>query len=438
MIMTYLLYYTLTGIAYLISISVIWSLSFILLSPKLKTLKSLLLVSWVLVIIVACLVGYLFEHLFFDNLVVIRLSSYTFLHLIIFVVLLKSTLFKTLPGPSIKQIEPEDTKYWTLDTGSKIAYWHYKATGKKKPNPIVYIHGGPGAHVRNIDRAFFKTFTNDGYDVLLYDQAGGGFSDYININDYSMDRFIDDLESIRININAGKMILVGQSFGARICSHYAATYADNVESIIYAGAAGLKEKSIKQDTEENKKLKQSKIEFASSDKDSFKPHFKELIRFAFSIIMCKIGGERIVNQFLSQKEITEYSTRMIPDAISRAYHKKYQDQVPNITSGGINLIVNVLMHNNYDKISVGLINELSSSDIPVLILRSAYDYVPWEDTKYYREVFINHYMIYIPESGHIAWSINKEDTFNSIRDFVNGNTKNLNCYTGDTNPLYER
>ncbi len=434
--MSYLIYFAIAGFTYLTILSVLWSICFISLSRFIKKLYLLIIISLIPSIVLILYVGSILENLILSDVDTTMLLPFIVIYLFVFALILKSTLFKKLPGPIIKQVLPENTKYWNLETGSNIAYWFYAAKEKKKDYPIVYVHGGPGAHARNIDREYFESLSNEGYDVYLYDQSGGGFSDYLNITEYSMDRFIEDLECIRKNINADKIILVGQSFGARICSYYAATYKERVESIIYTGPAGLQSTTLRNNIKNEKELKNSDIEFASSEIDEFKPSFQEIIRFSFSIIMCKLGGEIIVDQIISQKEITEYYTRMIPEAIGRAYHKKYTHLVPNITSGGINVFVNVLMHNSYKKISSNMIKTLSTSDIPVLILRSAYDYVSWTDTRYYKDVFKNHYLVYIPESGHIAWSVNKKDTMNSMINFINGNTNKLICYNEDKNPLF--
>lgn len=434
--MSYIIYYLVTGAMYFLSLSIIFSISFLFLSKFFTNLKTLLLFIGLVNLIILTTIGISFQIIFLDSVEIVRLL-YIIPYAIGFILLLKKTLFNELPGPIIKQIMPENTKYWSLDSGSRIAYWNYQATKSKKKYPIIYVHGGPGAHVRNMDRTFFKEFTKEGYDVYLYDQPGGGFSDYLDITEYSMTRFVNDLDSIRRIIKTEKVILVGQSFGARICSMYALEYEEHVEQIIYVGAAGLKKKSIKDNIKDKKQFEKSEIIFANTKDTEFKPTLKEGIRFVFSILMCKLGGHKIVSQFITQKEITEYGTRMIPDAIARAYHIKYKDKVPTITSGGINTIVNVLMHNDYDKISNKLISQLKGSKIKVLILRSSYDYVPWEDTKHYKEIFINHSLVHIEESGHIAWSINEKVTFDSILHFLKGEASKLELYTKDSNPILE-
>ena len=416
---------------------VIWSMLFIMLSRMLQKMNVLLVISFVLTIILALFVTRRIGILLSEQsliLPILIVSSNTLLHIMI----LRFTLFYPLPGPIFEKVIPENTNYIKLRSGSDIAYWHYKATKDESKPPIIYVHGGPGAHTRNIDRAFLSSFAEEGYDVLCYDQSGGGFSGYLTITEYSMERCIKDLEELRLWLNVDRIILIGQSFGARICSYYAAKYENHVESIIFTGPAGLTSSNIIKDIKSKKQLRKMNIEFATSEDTKFKPTIKETVRFAFTILTAKIGGPVIAEQITSQKEITEYATRMIPDAIARAYHKKYKDLVPTITSGGINVLVNVVLNNNYDKINMTMLPKLSNSSIPVLILRSAYDYVSWEDQKFYKTIFRNHYLVYIPESGHVAWSVNKEATYYAITHFMNQRYDSLECYKGETNPLIER
>jgi hypothetical protein len=68
-----------------------------------------------------------------------------------------------------------DTRYWILPTGSTIAYTLLPGRGVKRPYPIIYLHGGPGGPVSgNVGE--LSAFAEDGYDVYLYDQIGGGLS----------------------------------------------------------------------------------------------------------------------------------------------------------------------------------------------------------------------------------------------------------------------
>ncbi len=108
------------------------------------------------------------------------------------------------------------TQYWDLPTGSRIAYYHLAANkdaaDSSKP-AIVYLHGGPGGSVASEDVAFFSQFAQLGYNTYLYDQAGGGRSDFLPVKEYSNQRNIDDLAAILNKIPQEKVVLVGHSYG---------------------------------------------------------------------------------------------------------------------------------------------------------------------------------------------------------------------------------
>ena len=89
----------------------------------------------------------------------------------------------------------ESTKYWDLSTGSRIAYTLVSGIESKKTCPIIYLHGGPGGPIYNSNIASLSLLSDDGYDVYLYDQIGGGHSGRLdNIDDYTADRHKSDLK----------------------------------------------------------------------------------------------------------------------------------------------------------------------------------------------------------------------------------------------------
>jgi pimeloyl-ACP methyl ester carboxylesterase len=134
-----------------------------------------------------------------------------------------------------------NTRYWKLPTGSRIAYWEYdSASGiEVRSVPIVCLHGGPGFYASPMDETFCKQFSADGFRVYLFDQAGSGASDYLAIGDYSLARSIADLEAIRKEIGASKMILIGHSWGSTLAANYMAQYPEHVEKVVFHSPAPI-------------------------------------------------------------------------------------------------------------------------------------------------------------------------------------------------------
>jgi proline iminopeptidase len=134
----------------------------------------------------------------------------------------------------------DNLKYWTLPTGSKIAYTLLIAKGEKKPFPIVYLHGGPGGFISDRTIASLKPLSEDGYDVYLYDQIGSGHSDrLVNIEEYTVERHLKDLEAIVKEIGAPKVVLIGQSWGALLATLFVSDNSEKVGKLILTGAGPI-------------------------------------------------------------------------------------------------------------------------------------------------------------------------------------------------------
>lgn len=130
----------------------------------------------------------------------------------------------------------ENTKYWELPTGSKIAYSEFDPPPgvRVRPEAVVYLHGGPGARQALFDQETYGGLSAQGFSVFLFDQAGSGLSDFLpHVRDYTMRRSVQDLEAVRERIGAGKMILIGHSWGSTLAASYMAKYPDRVAKVVF-------------------------------------------------------------------------------------------------------------------------------------------------------------------------------------------------------------
>jgi proline iminopeptidase len=128
-----------------------------------------------------------------------------------------------------------NTQYWQLPTGSRIAYSEYDppAGVAPKPEPIVFLHGGPGMRVGPWDHTFFSPLTVYGFRLYLFDQAGSGLSDFLpKVREYTIGRAVEDLEAVRQQIGSDRMILIGHSWGSILAASYMAKYAKHVAKVV--------------------------------------------------------------------------------------------------------------------------------------------------------------------------------------------------------------
>ncbi|MFF7791193.1 alpha/beta fold hydrolase [Streptomyces sp. NPDC007991] len=107
------------------------------------------------------------------------------------------------------------TQHWSLTTGSRVAVYHYAPANPdtRHPVPLVYLHGGPVRGIAVQDHRFLRLLARQGYDVYAYEQAGGGRSDLLAMDQYTISRSVRDLAAFIDRLNKGKADVLGFSSG---------------------------------------------------------------------------------------------------------------------------------------------------------------------------------------------------------------------------------
>lgn len=149
-------------------------------------------------------------------------------------------VFEPMDVEYVEMTPSEDTRFWDLPTGSRIAYWLTPAPERTRPSPIIFLHGGPGAPGALSLGEVGKVLAAEGYDVYNYHQVGAGLSSRLaDVSKYTVGRHVDDLEAIREVIGAPRMILVGGSWGGTLAAHYMAAHPGRVEKAVFASPGSI-------------------------------------------------------------------------------------------------------------------------------------------------------------------------------------------------------
>ncbi|GHJ28401.1 hypothetical protein TPA0910_28340 [Streptomyces hygroscopicus subsp. sporocinereus] len=134
---------------------------------------------------------------------------------------------------------PPGVRFWDLPTGSRIAYVHTPATGRARPTPVIFLHGGPGTPGEGVHTGG-RELAADGFDVYSYDQLGAGRSTRLrDVTGYTVARQVADLEAIRRTLGADRMILVGQSWGGSLTAQYLAAHGEHVAKAVFTSPGAL-------------------------------------------------------------------------------------------------------------------------------------------------------------------------------------------------------
>ncbi|MFE0255474.1 alpha/beta fold hydrolase [Streptomyces sp. NPDC059010] len=110
------------------------------------------------------------------------------------------------------------TQHWSLDTGSRVAVYHYPPakSAARHPVPLVYLNGGPVRGISLLDHRFLRLLARQGHDVYAYEQAGGGRSELLPMDQYTISRSVRDLGAVIRRLDKGKADVLGFSSGGAV------------------------------------------------------------------------------------------------------------------------------------------------------------------------------------------------------------------------------
>lgn len=290
-------------------------------------------------------------------------------------------------APEISGVEPRpraETAYWELPTGSRIAYSLFHAQGDRRRNPVFYLHGGLGRAVLDTDIDFFRQFAQAGFDVYLYDLVGTGLSDRLpDVREYAIERHVLDLEAIREQIRADRLILVAHAEGSEVAVRYMTEHRDRVERVVFYSPT-----SMWNDQDYFEYVGRTAAGIASPDA---MPGVRQLVALTLGLY-----SPRTAAAYVSQEEMTAWSER-------------YTDEGRMVCTGDKTLAPDPQApgYNPY----VGLVGDVSDDRppdprarlgevfVPTILLRGECDYVDWDVVQQYWETVPNLRAFYLQGAG---------------------------------------
>ncbi|KAL3684315.1 hypothetical protein R1sor_002337 [Riccia sorocarpa] len=119
-------------------------------------------------------------------------------------------------------------------------YW--EESGNAKGEPVVFLHGGPGAGTSGSNRRFFDP---DWYRIILFDQRGAGKSTpHACVEENTTWDLVSDIEKIREQLLIEKWKVFGGSWGSTLALTYAQAHPDRVTGLVLRGVFLLRKKEL--------------------------------------------------------------------------------------------------------------------------------------------------------------------------------------------------
>lgn len=134
------------------------------------------------------------------------------------------------PADLFPELSPYQTGLLPLPGGHSL-YW--EQSGNPRGQPVVFLHGGPGAGAGPVHRRFFDPAH---WRIVVYDQRGSGRSRPLGeLTDNTTPHLVEDIETLRHHLRIERWMVFGGSWGSTLALSYAQAHPGAVASLVLRG-----------------------------------------------------------------------------------------------------------------------------------------------------------------------------------------------------------
>lgn len=344
---------------------------------------------------------------------------------------------RPLPG-TVLAMPCDPTGDWNLDNGSRIAYLHIPATGPaRRPYPIIHLHGGPGCPTDHLEPFDGKPSPRPldrlaalGFDVYYYHQIGCGDSSRLDDPmDYSMARHVEDLEAIRRQLGAPKIILVGLSFGSTLAAHYLATHSDRVERVVFESPGSLNwvepEHLAQEEAEAGAKSGATTDPGVATASQPAKEPPVEKQEAAQRLLLnprilflraLTVVNLRLAARMVSDRELSEF-LMLLFSGLGNGMVFCDPGKMDSPGPAGFGAFSHFATLDSFRRCD-DIRPALSTNDVPALVLRGECEWIIPEVAQEFVAVFRHSRFVEVPGAGHLLEVEQPEAFFNLVREFI--------------------
>lgn len=269
---------------------------------------------------------------------------------------------------------------------------HYKTFGSGAP--IIVLHGGPG-----MDHEYLlpqmRWLATD-HEVTFYDQRGSGrsWNTAINEETMTMERFVDDLEALRERLRYERFTLIGHSWGGMLAMQYAIAHPEHLSALVLMDSIPATSTGYQAFlTESNQRTADLKVELEQiQNSEAFKkgdsPIVAKWYRLIFSKYVAKAeDAKKIALAFTPQAALNGFK---IDDIFTNRYLLKEYD----------------------------LRADLSTLNIPTLVIQGASDPIPAWTAQEIADAIPHSEIVILNDCGHFPYIEKPTEFFNSLKRFL--------------------
>lgn len=265
----------------------------------------------------------------------------------------------------------------------------------KSPIKMLLLHGGPGSTHEYLE-SFQDYLPQEGIEIYFYDQLGSYHSDQPDDPSlWTMDRFREEVETVRKYLNLEDFYLYGSSFGGFLSMEYALKYQSSLKGLILSNTTASIASYTDYINELREKLPKDildKIKDYESKEQYDHPEYAELIRV------------HLDNKYICRLDPW-------PDAAARGFDRT-APQVYNTLHGPNEFVVagNYKAWNRWD--------DLPEIEVPTLVLGAKNDSMSVADQEKMGSLIPNSRVDICPNGSHLSMWDDADNFFNFIKKFV--------------------
>ncbi|MES2857112.1 MAG: prolyl aminopeptidase [Bdellovibrionota bacterium] len=138
------------------------------------------------------------------------------------------------------EIEPYKSYHLRV---SEIHELYVEEVGNPQGQPVLFLHGGPGAGMSPNHR---RLFDPKHFRIILFDQRGAGQSrPHADLRDNTTWDLVSDIEKLRKHTGVDKWMVFGGSWGSTLALAYAETHPTAVSHLVLRGIFLCRESEVK-------------------------------------------------------------------------------------------------------------------------------------------------------------------------------------------------
>ena len=300
-----------------------------------------------------------------------------------------------------KGVQAGNVKMIAIESmGKKFSVWT-KRVGNNPKVKILLLNGGPGG-----THEYFQCFENflpkEGIEFIYYDQLGCGNSDNPNDTAYwDLDRFVDEVEQVRIALNLGKenFYLLGHSWGGILAMQYALKYQENLKGLIVSN------------------MMSSCPDYDKYAENVLAKQFDPIVLDTIMAIEKRGDFDNpnymgLLGPNFYEKHILRIPAAQWPDPVNRAFAKLNKSLY--VTMQGPSEFGISGRLENWD-----VSKQLSSIKVPTLVIGAQHDTMDPEHMKWMSTQFKNGSYLYCEKGSHMAMYDDQETYFKGLITYLN-------------------